>query len=73
MIRASDNKNVIKNNEIGGSQLTGGAGVCILYSNSDNITISNNFINKDSAQILLPSSINGTSDGNTSTSMLISL
>lgn len=41
------NKNIIRNNSLNGDQLTGGAGVCVLYSNSDNITISNNYINKN--------------------------
>ena len=45
-------KNVIKNNEIGGAQLTGGGGICILYSNSENITISNNFINMNTSNSL---------------------
>ncbi|MDX1699531.1 MAG: right-handed parallel beta-helix repeat-containing protein [Melioribacteraceae bacterium] len=41
-------KNVIRNNFLNGSQITGGAGICILYSNSDNIRLSNNYIYNNS-------------------------
>ena len=52
-------KNIIKNNEIRGTQLTGGAGICILYSNSDYITISNNFINQNTSNSLATSRAGG--------------
>lgn len=37
-------KNIIKGNTIAGDQITGGAGISVLYSKSKHITISNNYI-----------------------------
>ena len=42
-------KNIIQDNSLSGAVLGGGGGISILYSNSDNITISNNFINNNTS------------------------